>query len=130
MVIKRGDIFYADLKEGMGSEQTGTRPVLIIQNDVGNKFSNTVIVLPITSKGKSNIPTHVNIQGKKCGLEKNSVILAEQVRTLDKKRLKKKVGVIDNKMLEEVRKAIEISLGIRGGLNWEDMLEYLLDTCN
>ena len=126
MVIKRGDIFYADLKEGMGSEQTGTRPVLIIQNDVGNKFSNTVIVLPITSKIKSNIPTHVNIQGFKYGLEKNSVILAEQVRTLDKKRLKQKVGNIDEITLEKVKKAIEISLGIRGSLSWdEDILKFL-----
>lgn len=126
MNIKRGDIFYADLKEGVGSEQGGIRPVLIIQNNVGNKFSSTVIVLPITSKIKNNIPTHVYIQGIKYGLEKDSVILAEQVRTLDKKRLKQKVGCLDYLTLERVRRAIEISLGIRGILNWEeDIMKYI-----
>ena len=126
MNIKRGDIFYADLKDATGSEQAGIRPVLIIQNNIGNKFSNTVIALPITSKIKNNIPTHVSIQGFKYGLEKNSVILAEQVRTLDKKRLKQKVGSIDDNTLEKVKKAIEISLGIRGRLNWDmDITNFL-----
>lgn len=126
MNIKRGDIFYADLSKTIGSEQAGIRPVLIIQNDVGNKFSNTVIVLPITSKNKSNIPTHVNIQGFKYGLEKNSVILAEQVRTLDKRRLKQKISSLDDNTLEKVKKAIEISLGIRGRLNWDmDITNFL-----
>ena len=126
MNIQRGDIFYADLNNSLGSEQSGIRPVLIVQNDVGNKFSNTVIVLPITSKTKSNIPTHVNIQGIRYGLEKDSVILAEQVRTLDKKRLKQKVGSIDYKTLEKVKNAIEISLGIRGSFSWdEDIQKYI-----
>ena len=87
----RGDIFYADLGEGIGSEQSGYRPVVIIQNNIGNKYSPTVIALAITTKSKNRIPTHIPIKAGSCGLEKDSIILVEQVRTLDKVRLKEKI---------------------------------------
>ena len=113
MKIKRGDIFYADLSPVIGSEQAGVRPVLVIQNDIGNKYSPTVIVLAITTKNKSNIPTHINVKASECGLEKDSTILVEQVRTLDKIRLKEKIGSLDNETMEKVKKALKISLNIR-----------------
>lgn len=113
MVIKRGDIFYADLSPVVGSEQDGIRPVVIIQNNLGNKYSPTVIVLPITTKFKSNLPTHIPIKKGKSGLLKDSVILIEQVRTLDKSRLKDKIGILDNKTLEKIKNALKISLSIR-----------------
>ena len=128
MWVKRGDIFYADLSPVVGSEQSGIRPILIIQNDVGNKYSPTVIGVPITSKIKVNMPTHIEIMGSKYGLEKKSVILAEQIRTLDKSRLKEKVGNIDKKTMEKVKKAIEISCGLRGKITFEEYLKYLRKT--
>lgn len=113
MKIKRGDIFYADLSPVIGSEQDGIRPVLVIQNDIGNKYSPTVIVLAITTKNKSNIPTHINVKAGKCGLDKDSTILVEQVRTLDKIRLKDKIGSLDDVTMEKVKNALKISLNIR-----------------
>ena len=111
MIIKRGDIFYADLRPVIGSEQGGIRPVLIIQNDVGNRHSPTVICAAITSKmNKAKLPTHVELDCKKCEIIKDSVILLEQLRTIDKRRLKDKVCHLDQDILVKVDKAFEISL--------------------
>ena len=111
MNIRRGDIFYADLRPVIGSEQGGIRPVLIIQNDIGNKHSPTVICAAITSKiHKSNLPTHVELNVNRCEIVKNSVVLLEQLRTIDKKRLKDKVCHLDSNILSEVDKALQISL--------------------
>ena len=111
--IKRGDIFYADLSPVIGSEQGGLRPVLIVQNDVGNKYSPTVIAAAITSKmGKARLPTHIDIYKDKVGLQKDSVILLEQIRTLDKKRLKEKMGHLDDDVMEKVNSAIAVSFGL------------------
>lgn len=121
MKVKRGEIYYADLSPVIGSEQAGVRPVLIVQNDVGNKFSPTIIAIAITSKQKVKLPTHIEIEGTNYGLDKDSVILAEQIRTLDKKRLREKVGKVDDATMEKVKKAIEISFGIRGELNLEEL---------
>lgn len=113
MNIKRGDIFYADLSPVKGSEQGGIRPVLIIQNNIGNQFSPTVIAAAITSKkSKALIPTHIKVEAKENGLLKNSVILLEQIRTLDKKRLKEKMGKLDYKEMNKVDKALSISFGL------------------
>lgn len=119
MIIKRGDIFFADLSPVVGSEQDGIRPVLIIQNDIGNKHSPTVIVIPITSRVKTKLPTHIPLKASKFCLEKDSVILAEQVRTLDKSRIKSKIGSLDNETMEKVKEALKISLNIRA--NFEDI---------
>jgi len=111
--IKRGDIFYADLSPVVGSEQGGIRPVLIVQNDVGNKFSPTVIAAAITSQqSKAKLPTHIQLGAQQCGLMKDSVVLLEQIRTLDKKRLKEKMGCLDTGAMNEVNKAINISFGL------------------
>ena len=111
MVIRRGDIFYADLRPVIGSEQGGVRPVLIIQNDVGNKHSPTVICAAITSQmHKAKLPTHVELKCKEYALAKDSVVLLEQLRTIDKKRLKDKVCHLDNNILLKIDKALEISL--------------------
>ena len=111
--IKRGDIFYADLSPVVGSEQGGVRPVLIIQNDVGNKYSPTVIGAAITSKlDKTNLPTHIEVNASSYGLEKDSVILLEQVRTLDKRRLKEKMGHLDNGAMIKVDRALTVSFGL------------------
>lgn len=113
MVVKRGDIFYADLSPVIGSEQGGTRPVLVVQNDVGNKFSPTVIVAAITSQiNKAKLPTHIEIKASDVGLLKDSVILLEQVRTIDKKRLREKIGTLGDEMLARVDEALGISFGI------------------
>lgn len=113
MNIKRGDIFYADLSPVVGSEQGGIRPVLIVQNDVGNKFSPTVIAAAITSQqSKAKLPTHIQLGSQQCGLMKDSVVLLEQIRTLDKKRLKEKMGCLDTGAMNEVNKAINISFGL------------------
>lgn len=113
MTIKRGDIYYADLSPVVGSEQGGVRPVLIIQNDVGNKYSPTVIVAAITSQiNKAKMPTHIEINGDEYGLTKDSVILLEQIRTIDKKRLKEKTGHADDKLLESISHALKISIGL------------------
>ncbi len=114
MVIKRGDMFYADLSPVVGSEQGGIRPVLIIQNDTGNKYSPTVIAAAITSQtGKNKLPTHIEIGSKENGLKADSVVLAEQIRTIDKSRLKEKIGHInDSNVMSKVNNAIGISFGL------------------
>jgi mRNA interferase MazF len=110
--IRRGDIFYADLSPVVGSEQGGIRPVLVIQNDVGNKYSPTVIVAAITSQiNKAKIPTHVELESAIYSLPKDSVILLEQIRTIDKRRLKEKITTIDDAKMKQVHKSILISLG-------------------
>lgn len=113
LTVKRGDIFYADLSPVVGSEQGGVRPVLIIQNDVGNKHSPTVICAAVTSQiNKAKLPTHIEVECAKYSLVKDSVVLLEQIRTIDKKRLREKIGHIDNELMERVNKALIISLGI------------------
>ena len=111
--IKKGDLYFADLSPVTGSEQGGVRPVLVVQNDVGNKYSPTIIVAAITSKkNKADLPTHVAIDADGNGLSKNSIILMEQLRTIDKKRLKERIGTIDKTRLPEVNEALNVSLGI------------------
>ena len=114
MIIKRGDMFYADLSPVIGSEQGGIRPVLIIQNDTGNKYSPTVIAAAITSQtGKSKLPTHIEITSKENGLKSDSVVLAEQIRTIDKSRLKERIGHIDDeKIIDKVNNALGVSFGL------------------
>lgn len=115
MTVKRGDIYYADLSPVVGSEQGGLRPVLIIQNDVGNRYSPTVIAAAITSRmGKTRLPTHIDIYADKAGLSKDSVILLEQIRTLDKRRLKEKMGHLDESVMQRVDNAIAVSFGLGG----------------
>lgn len=112
MEIKRGDLFYADLSPVIGSEQGGIRPVLIVQNNVGNKYSPTIIAAAITSQlGKAKLPTHIEIT-KEFGLAKNSVILLEQIRTIDKQRLGEKIGQLPEAMMIQVDKALKVSFGI------------------
>jgi mRNA interferase MazF len=120
-VIRRGDIYYADLSPVVGSEQGGVRPVLIVQNDVGNRHSPTVIAAAITSQtGKARLPTHIEVTGDSigggkapgCGLAKNSIILLEQIRTLDKKRLKDKMGHLDDTTMQQVNEALNVSFGL------------------
>lgn len=111
MTVQRGDIFYADLRPVVGSEQGGIRPVLIVQNDVGNRHSPTVIIAAITSQmNKAKLPTHVELQKEQYELQKDSVVLLEQLRTIDKKRLKDKVCHLDPQMLNKIDKALEVSL--------------------
>ena len=113
MNIKRGEVFYADLSPVVGSEQGGLRPVLIVQNDVGNKYSPTVIAAAITSRqAKSSLPTHISLGAQSCGLQKDSVVLLEQVRTIDKKRLREKMGEIDGSSMKQVNQALQISFGL------------------
>lgn len=113
MQVRRGEIYYAQLNPVVGSEQGGIRPVLVIQNDVGNQYSPTTIVVAITSQiDKAKLPTHVEVSAGKTGLEKDSVILAEQIRTIDKSRLKQKVAMLDETTMQKVDRAIEISLGL------------------
>lgn len=113
MTVKRGDIYYADLSPVVGSEQGGIRPVLIVQNDVGNKFSPTVIAAAITSqKYKTQLPTHIKVTGMECGLAKDSIVLLEQVRTLDKKRLKERMGTLDENEMNRINQALSVSFGL------------------
>ena len=113
MVIRRGDIFYADLRPVIGSEQGGIRPVLIVQNDMGNKHSPTVICVAITSKmNKAKLPTHIEISAAKYSLVKDSVILLEQIRTIDKSRLREKICHLDKEILKKIDKALSISLSL------------------
>ena len=115
MVVKRGDIFYADLSPVVGSEQGGVRPVLVVQNDVGNKFSPTVIISAITSQiNKAKLPTHIEITADEYGLAKDSVILLEQIRTIDKKRLKERIGRLDDELMQMVDDALTVSFGLTG----------------
>ncbi len=113
MIIRRGDVFYADLRPVVGSEQGGIRPVLIIQNDIGNKHSPTVICAAITSKmNKAKLPTHIELSSKKYDMVKDSVILLEQLRTIDKQRLKDKVCHLDNEIMKKVENALSVSLSL------------------
>lgn len=112
-MIKRGEIYYADLSPVVGSEQGGVRPVLIVQNDVGNRYSPTVIAAAITSqKDKTNLPTHIQVDALGCGLSKDSIVLLEQVRTLDKQRLKEKMGALDLGEMGKINHALSVSFGL------------------
>ncbi len=114
-IVRRGDIYYADLSPVVGSEQGGMRPVLIVQNDTGNKHSPTVIAAAITSQvGKARLPTHIELTGQSCGLSRDSVILLEQIRTIDKSRLKERMGRLDEPLMNEVDSAIALSFGLEG----------------
>ena len=114
MTVHRGDIYYADLSPVVGSEQGGMRPVLIVQNDIGNKHSPTVIAAAITSRlDKAKLPTHIEVGGGTCGLAKDYVVLLEQIRTLDKKRLKEKMGTLDVSSMSAVNSALSISFGLK-----------------
>ncbi|MCD8239448.1 MAG: type II toxin-antitoxin system PemK/MazF family toxin [Clostridiales bacterium] len=113
MIVKRGDIFYADLSPVVGSEQGGIRPVLVVQNDIGNRYSPTVIIAAVTSQiNKAKMPTHIEVDAKKYALIKDSVVLLEQIRTIDKKRLREKIGHFDRELMAKVDKALLISLGL------------------
>jgi mRNA interferase MazF len=113
LIVKRGDVFYADLSPVVGSEQGGVRPVLIIQNDIGNRFSPTVIVAAITAQiQKAKLPTHVEIEAKMHGMEKDSVILLEQIRTIDKQRLTDKITHLEDETMRKVDEALQISVGL------------------
>ena len=115
MFVKRGEIYYADLSPVVGSEQGGMRPVLIVQNDVGNRHSPTVIAAAITSqKYKTNLPTHIRVNADGCGLAKDSIVLLEQVRTLDKQRLKERMGELDEGAMNKVDNALSVSFGLSG----------------
>jgi len=118
VIVKRGDIFYADLSPVVGSEQGGIRPVLIVQNDLGNRYSPTVIAAAITSQiNKAKLPTHIEIAADQFGLTKDSVILLEQIRTIDKKRLKEKIGHLDGIAMQSVDNALFVSFGLRAAEN-------------
>lgn len=111
-MIKRGEIYYADLSPVVGSEQGGIRPVLVVQNDIGNKYSPTVIAAAITSQlDKARLPTHITLPAEQYGLPKNSVVLLEQIRTIDKQRLKEKIGVLPSTMMARINEALLVSLG-------------------
>ena len=113
MEVHRGEVFYADLSPVVGSEQGGIRPVLIIQNEIGNRHSPTVIAAAITSRqDKNRLPTHINVRADRCGLAKDSIILTEQIRTLDKRRLREKMGRLDDGVMRQVDAAIAVSLGL------------------
>ena len=112
-MVKRGELYYADLSPVVGSEQGGIRPVLVVQNDIGNKYSPTVIAAAITSKlNKAKLPTHIELSSKEYGLEKDSVVLLEQIRTIDKSLLKEKIGELSTAKMSQVNRAMLISLGV------------------
>ena len=113
MSVKRGEIYYADLSPVVGSEQGGIRPVLIVQNDIGTRHSPTVIAAAITSRlDKAKLPTHISLDAASCGLTKDSIVLLEQIRTIDKRRLKDRMGAIDRESMERVDNALSISFGL------------------
>ena len=113
MTVRRGDIYYADLSPVVGSEQGGLRPVLIVQNDVGNKYSPTVIAAAITSQSdKTKLPTHIKVDTDESGLSKDSIVLLEQVRTIDKQRLKEKMGTLDSEAMGKIDRALSVSFGL------------------
>lgn len=115
LTVKRGDIYYADLSPVIGSEQGGLRPVVIVQNDMGNRHSPTVIAAAVTSrKSKADLPTHIALCASACGLPQDSIVLLEQVRTLDKERLKGRIGEIDLSDMDKINKGLSISLGLAG----------------
>ncbi len=117
MIVKKGDIFFADLSPVVGSEQGGVRPVLVVQNNIGNKYSPTIIVAAVTSQiNKAKLPTHVEIDAVNNGLSKDSVVLMEQLRTIDKQRLKERIGTINQELLPNVDEALSVSLGISNSL--------------
>lgn len=117
MRVKRGEIYYADLSPVVGSEQGGVRPVLVIQNDMGNRYSPTVIAAAITSqKDKAALPTHIPLDHKSCGLHKDSTVLLEQVRTIDKKRLRERMGSVDPEVMNQVDRGLQLSFGLGDGL--------------
>ena len=114
MTVKRGDIYYADLSPVVGSEQGGIRPVLIVQNDVGNRYSPTVIAAAITSQtDKAKLPTHIPLPSQQCGLTKESIVLLEQIRTIDKRRLREHMGHVDDSLMNQVDSAIAVSFGLQ-----------------
>ena len=114
MMVKRGEIYYADLSPVVGSEQGGIRPALIVQNDLGNRHSPTVIAAAITSqKDKAKLPTHISVQAATCGLTKDSIVLLEQIRTIDKRRLKDRMGALDPPSMTRVDNALQISFGLQ-----------------
>ena len=113
MIVKKGDLYFADLGPVIGSEQGGVRPVLVVQNNVGNKYSPTIIVAAVTSqKHKAQLPTHVSIDAAGNGLSKNSVVLLEQLRTIDKSRLRERIGTLNQELMPDVNEALGVSLGI------------------
>ena len=113
LIVKKGDLYFADLRPVVGSEQGGVRPVLVVQNDVGNKYSPTIIVAAVTSQtSKAKLPTHVELAATQGGLSKNSVVLLEQLRTIDKQRLKERIGALSDSQLPDVDAALGVSLGI------------------
>ncbi|MDD6816928.1 MAG: type II toxin-antitoxin system PemK/MazF family toxin [Firmicutes bacterium] len=113
LIVKKGDLYFADLSPVVGSEQGGVRPVLVVQNDVGNKYSPTIIVAAVTSQtSKAKLPTHVELAATQGGLSKNSVVLLEQLRTIDKQRLKERIGALSDSQLPDVDAALGVSLGI------------------
>ena len=112
LIVKKGDLFFADLSPVVGSEQGGVRPVLVVQNAVGNKYSPTIIVAAVTSQTKTKLPTHVRLEATQGGLSKDSVVLLEQLRTIDKQRLKERIGTLSESQLPDVEKALSVSLGI------------------
>ena len=111
MIIKRGDIFYADLDPVVGSEQGGIRPVLVVQNNIGNRHSPTLVVLPLSTAKKNYLPTHIHICGSK-SLPRDSIVLAEQIRTIDRYRLREYVGSLDKETMDEINRAMKISIGV------------------
>lgn len=123
MSVKRGDIYYADLSPVVGSEQGGIRPVLIVQNDIGNRFSPTVIAAAITSqRTKAKLPTHIELDAEDCGLSKNSIILLEQIRTIDKQRLRERMGRLNDFSMQKVDHALSISFGLAEAQETDDRL--------
>ncbi|MGN0631388.1 MAG: type II toxin-antitoxin system PemK/MazF family toxin [Ruminococcus sp.] len=113
MMVRRGEIYYADLSPVVGSEQGGVRPVLIVQNDIGNRHSPTVIAAAITSqKDKAKLPTHIPVSADSCGLTKDSIVLLEQIRTIDKRRLKDRMGELDTSSMTQINNALQISFGL------------------
>ncbi|MEG2627757.1 MAG: type II toxin-antitoxin system PemK/MazF family toxin [Anaerovoracaceae bacterium] len=118
MIVKKGDLYFADLSPVVGSEQGGIRPVLVVQNDVGNKYSPTIIVAAVTSQiNKAKLPTHVELEATNGGLSKNSVVLLEQLRTIDKQRLKERIGTLNESQIPNVDEALSVSLGIISSMN-------------
>jgi mRNA interferase MazF len=115
VIVRRGEIYYADLSPVVGSEQGGVRPVVIVQNNIGNKYSPTVIAAAITSQiNKARLPTHIELEARSYGLTKDSVVLLEQIRTIDKRRLKERMGKLDNALMDRVDNAIAVSFGLGG----------------
>ncbi len=111
MTVKRGDVFFADLDPVVGSEQGGIRPVLVVQNNIGNRYSPTLVVLPLSTAKKNYLPTHIHICGSK-SLPRDSIVLAEQIRTIDRYRLREYVGSIDKEIMDEINRAMKISIGV------------------